>query len=77
MRDSAPIDGAPDDPVELALGFVLAHEQVDTAIVGTRNPAHMLANVRTVEERLPLDGAVLDELRRRYDEVGREWRSVD
>ena len=77
MRESGPIDGAPDDPIELALGFVLAHEQVDTAIVGTRNPAHMLANIRMVEDRLPLDGAVVEELRRRYDEVGGEWRSVD
>ena len=77
MRALGPIDAEPDNHIETALGFVLAHEQVDTAIVGTRNPAHMLANVRTVEERLPLDGAVLDELRRRYDEVGREWRSVD
>ena len=77
MRALGPIEGAPDDPVEMALGFVLAHQQVDTAIVGTRNPAHMLANVRTVDEKLPLDGAVVDELRRRYDEVGREWRSID
>ena len=77
MQEIGPLEDAPDDPIELALGFVLAHDQVDTAIVGTRDPAHMLANIRMVEERLPLDGAVVDELHRRFDEVGRDWPSID
>lgn len=77
MRKVGPLDGAPDDPIELALGFVLAHDEVATAIVGTRSPEHMLANIRIVEKRQPLDRTVIDELHRRYDEVGRDWLSID
>ena len=77
MADLGPIPGEPDDAIELALGFVLAHREVDTAIVGTLNPAHMLANVDIVERRLPIAQEVVEELHRRYDRVGREWRSID
>ena len=72
-----PIPAAPDDPIEMALGFVLAQPEVGTAIVGTRDPAHMLANIRIVEERLPLPEEAVKELRRRYDQVGKDWRSID
>ena len=76
MQEPGPIDGAPDDPIELALGFVLAHPEVHTSIVGTRNPAHMLANIETVERRLPISDAVVAELHRRFDRVGRDSRKV-
>ena len=72
-----PIPAAPDDPIEMALGFVLAQPEVGTAIVGTRNPDHMLANIRIVEQRLPLPEEVVKELRMRYDQVGKDWRSID
>ena len=77
MQQTGPIAGAPDDAIEMALGFVLAHDAVDTAIVGTRNPDHMLANIETVEKRLPLDEAVVAELDRRFDHVGKDWPSID
>lgn len=77
MQGVRPLDGAPEDSIELALGFVLAHEQVDTAIVGTRNPEHMLANIRMVEKSLPLEGTLVAELHRLYDEVGSDWPSID
>ena len=76
MQEPGPIDGAPDDHIELALGFVLAHPEVHTSIVGTRNPAHMLANIETVERRLPISEAVVAELHRRFDRVGRDSRKV-
>ena len=77
MAGLGPISDEPDDAIELALGFVLAHPEVDTAIVGTRNPAHMLANVDIVERRLPIAQEVVEELHRRYDQVGKEWWSID
>jgi aryl-alcohol dehydrogenase-like predicted oxidoreductase len=67
LLDLGPIPGAPEDRIALALGFTLAHEEVDTAIVGTRNPAHMRANIATVEDELPLPAEVVRELHRRYD----------
>jgi aryl-alcohol dehydrogenase-like predicted oxidoreductase len=77
MLEMGPIDGAPQDPVVLAIGFVLAHEDAHTAIVGTRNPEHMLANIAAVETSLPLAEGVVMELHRRFDLVGREWRAID
>jgi aryl-alcohol dehydrogenase-like predicted oxidoreductase len=77
MLEIGPLEGAPDDHIELALGFVFAHPEVHTAIVGTRNPAHMLSNVETVEKRLPISEDVVAELHRRYDQVGRGWPGID
>ena len=77
MLEMGPIDGAPQDAIVLALGFVLAHEDVHTAIVGTSSPEHMLANIAAVETSLRLAEGVVMELRRRYDLVGREWRAID
>ena len=77
MSEIGPIDGAPNDPIVLAIGFVLAHQDVHTAIVGTRSPEHMVANIDAVETALPLEGGVVEELRRRFDLVGREWPAIN
>ena len=77
MAGMGPIPGAPKDGIELALGFVLGHPEVDTAIVGTTSPEHMLSNIDIVENRLPMKEGVLAELRRRFDEVGADWESID
>jgi aryl-alcohol dehydrogenase-like predicted oxidoreductase len=73
MAREGPIPDAPDDPILLALGFVLAHEAVDTAIVGTSDPEHMEANIRLIEEELPIAEEVVEELHRRFDELGEDW----
>jgi aryl-alcohol dehydrogenase-like predicted oxidoreductase len=77
MQAAGPIDGETDNRIETALGFVLAHPEVDTAIVGTRNPDHMQSNIDIVDQRLPIDEGVVTELHRRYDDVGADWRSID
>ena len=76
MAQQGPIPGALDDPVELALGFVLAHEVVDTAIVGTTDLAHMEANIRLVEDRFPISREAVDELCRRFEELDRGWVQI-
>lgn len=53
----------------LALGFILAHKEVDTAIVGTRDPDHMEANIELVENELPIPAIVVQELHRRCDQL--------
>jgi hypothetical protein len=74
MAGLGPIPGAPGDPILLSLGFTLAHDAVDTAIVGTKNPEHVRANVEMVERALPIAQEVVDELHRRYDELADGWR---
>lgn len=69
MLEVGSLPGTPDDPVLLALGFVLAHQEVDTTIVGTSSPDHMRANIRLAERELPLPVKVVQELHRRYDQL--------
>jgi len=71
MIETGPIPRAPRDPILLALGFVLAHEEVDTAIVGTHNPDHMKANIELVGNELPIPQEVVEELHHRFSQV--EW----
>ena len=71
-----PISGAPGDRILLALGFVFAHDEVDTAIVGTGNPAHMLGNIDLLA-RLPIFDEPVQELHRRFDELGVDWVGLE
>ena len=73
MSAMGPISGAPEDPILLAMGFLFAHDEVDTAIVGTHNPAHLRANIEMVESDLPIPSEAVEELHRRFDAVGEEW----
>ena len=77
MAALGPIPQVPEDSIALALGFVLAHDDVHTAIVGTRNPDHMRANIEVVENKLPIPEGVVAELRRRFDRLGRDWPAID
>jgi aryl-alcohol dehydrogenase-like predicted oxidoreductase len=72
-----PIPNAPDDSIALALGFVLAQPEVDTAIVGTGNPDHMRQNIKIVEDQLPLSAGVVAELQRRYNLLDWTWEGVE
>ena len=76
MAAMGPIPGAPDDRILTALGFVLAHDEVDTAILGTRNPAHMAAN-QALLAQLPIPDGVVRELRSRFDEAEEDWRQLN
>ena len=77
MAGMGPIPGAPEDGVLLALGFVMAHTTIGTAIVGTSSPDHLLANVRSVEGGVSVEPDVLEELYRRFDEVGSGWLQLE
>ena len=74
MARMGPVPGEPDDRTLTALGFALAHPAVDTAILGTANPDHMMANIAMVETKLPIASEVVEELQRRFDELGADWR---
>ncbi len=65
--------GAPDDPIALSLGFVLAHLEVDAALVGTNNLSHLRSNIEVVENGLSLAAEVVDELHRRFEELDAGW----
>ncbi len=64
---------APANPIVLALGFTMAHQEVDTAIVGTQNPDHLAANVEWMTTELPISPATVSELYARFDDLGADW----
>ncbi len=77
MAAMGPIPGTPEDGILLALGFVLAHASIGTAIVGTSNPVHLLTNIRSVESGLTLQPDILEELYDRFDQVGDDWLQLE
>ena len=77
ILDIGPIADAPEDPIAMALGFVLGNDEVTTAIVGTGNLEHMLENIKVVETHLPIPESVVVELQRRFDELGGDWPGID
>ena len=77
MAADGPIPAAPEDSVALALGFVLAHPEIATAIVGTGNRDHMRHNLSLVENQLPLPSEAVAELQRRYDHLDWTWEGME
>ena len=73
MARPGPIAGAQSDPVPLTLGFVFAHPEVDTAIVGTRNLSHLRSNIAMVERGVSLPTETVEAFHHRFDEVGADW----
>ncbi len=59
----------PDNRILLALGFAFAHEAVDTFIIGTQNPAHLLNNLALTESHLPISHKTVQELQRRFEQL--------
>ena len=73
MKEMGPIPSEPEDPILLAMGFLFAHDEVDTAIAGTHNPAHLRGNVDMLANDLPIPAEAVEELHRRFDAVGADW----
>ena len=76
ILSGGPIPGAPDDRILLCLGFTMAREDIDVAIVGTTNPEHLKSNIRLFEEQIPISKVVVEELYRRFDELGDDWEGL-
>ena len=76
MTEMGPIEGEPSDPILVAMGFLFAHHEVGTAIIGTHNPSHLRANVEMFGNDLPISQDVVEELHRRFDSVGGNWPGV-
>ena len=73
MDGLGPLPQAPENPILLALGFVLAQAEVDTIIVGTHNPSHLLSNIEMVTQQLPIPTETVEALHHRFEEVDDGW----
>jgi aryl-alcohol dehydrogenase-like predicted oxidoreductase len=75
MLADGEIPEAPDDRILLALGFTLAHDEVDVAIVGTKTPKYMQRNVEMLKQ-LPISETAIAELYERFEESGKNWTQL-
>ena len=71
-----PIPGAPEHRILLPMSFTFAHEAVDTAIVGTKNPDNMRKNIELFNRGLSISQEAIDELYRRFEQVGGDWHQL-
>ena len=73
VMEQGDLPAGPTDRIELSLAFTLDRPEIDTAIVGTRNPAHMRANIALVEQGLGLSEELTAELHRRFELLDDDW----
>ena len=73
VMEQGELPGGPADRIELSLAFTLDRPEIDTAIVGTRNPAHMRANIALVDRGLGLSEELTAELHRRFELLDDDW----
>jgi aryl-alcohol dehydrogenase-like predicted oxidoreductase len=66
------IPEAPDDRILLALGFTLAHDEIDTVIVGTKTPKYIQRNIEMLGQ-LPISKVAIAELYGRFEKLGKNW----
>ena len=77
LASMGPLPGAPNDPIVLAMGFVLAHQEVDTIIVGSRSPDHVKDNIAWMEKGPAIVAEVAAKLHRRFDNAGEQWMQLE
>ncbi len=73
MCAPGPIEGEPDNGILTSLGYTLADPNANVAIVGTKDPSHMEANIRQVESELPIPVSVVEELNNRFEKLDTDW----
>ena len=73
MLSLGPVSGAQAGGIRLALSFTFARPEIDVAIVGTLDPDHMASNLKLVDGDLSLEAEMLEELYRRFDQLGSDW----
>ena len=73
MGAEGPLVEAPDNRIQLALGFTFAHPEVDVTIVGTQRPHHMKSNLEMVRDPLTLSDATVADLHARWDKYDDDW----
>jgi len=73
VMEQGDLPGGPTDRIELSLAFTLDRPEIDTAIVGTRNPSHMRANIALVDRGLGLSEELTAELHRRFELLDDDW----
>jgi aryl-alcohol dehydrogenase-like predicted oxidoreductase len=77
MAAEGPVKGFDGSRILLSMGFVAAHPEVDTMIIGTRNPDHVAGNIRLFSEDLPISTEAVEDLHGRFDRLGGDWLQLE
>ena len=73
MQAADPVESLNMDRVSLAMAFVFSYAEVDTAIIGTRNPKHMRENLTRFQNGVTIDEHLRDEIETRFNALGTHW----
>ena len=75
MTKLGPIEGSL-DPIHMAMGFVFAHPEINTAIIGTTNVDHLLSNIEMLNQGITISSQTFSELTQRFSDLGENWRQL-
>ena len=77
MRNMGPLPEPPTDPQHIAMAFVLAQIEVDTVIIGTHDPSHVISNIEFMGSDTPNASVpFMQELYKRFDIAGTNWEQM-
>ena len=75
MTKLGPIEGSL-APIHMAMGFVFAHPEINTAIIGTTNVDHLLSNIEMLNQGITISSQTFSELTQRFSDLGENWRQL-
>lgn len=73
MQSIGDIDLEPSDGISTSIAFTINNPYVSVAIIGTKNPEHLIENINQVNKNSPLTESVLVELHKRFDDLDDNW----
>ena len=73
LENEGLLSDEPEDRILTSMGFIFSFEEIDSAIIGTQNPDHMLGNIEMFLKSLPISVKTVNDLCQRYDNLGVNW----
>ena len=67
------INQEPENRILTSMGYVFSFNEIDVGIIGTQNPKHLIGNINLYSKCLEMPESVVDELNKRFDEIGKDW----
>ncbi len=76
MQSLGSVKGEHSDGILTSIAFTLSNPHISVAIIGTKNPNHLLSNINIVNSLEPLDQSTLNELYNRFDQLDDNWKQL-
>jgi len=67
------INHEPENRIQTSMGYIFSFNEIDVGIIGTQNPKHLISNINMYSKCLEMSENVVDELNKRFDELGKDW----